>query len=110
MHERICVDPSIRDGQACVLGTRIPVHQVVRMLANGDTVEDLMAEYPPLERADILACLDYSAALAEEHVPPREQLADIVHAEEDRFPVFAVSPGAAPITLEDVRELEDEGR
>ncbi len=51
-------------------GTRIPVHQIVRMLANGDTVEDLLAQYLSLDRADIMACLDYAAELAEEQVTP----------------------------------------
>ena len=64
--ERISIDPAICDGQAWVKGTRIPVHQVVRMLANGDTIEGLLAEYPSLTRADVLACLDYAAELAEE--------------------------------------------
>ncbi|MBM4047774.1 MAG: DUF433 domain-containing protein [Planctomycetes bacterium] len=66
MHERISVDPKVCHGQACVKGTRIPVHQIVAMLANGDTIEDLIEEYPSLEREDILACLRYAASLAEE--------------------------------------------
>jgi uncharacterized protein (DUF433 family) len=70
--ERISIDPAICHGQACVKGTRIPVHQIVRMLANGDSVEDLLAEFPSLERADILACLEYAAELAEEQVTPIE--------------------------------------
>ena len=72
MFERITVDSRICHGQACVKGTRIPVHQVVRMLANGDTIEDLLEAYPSLKREDILACLDYAAALAEEQVTPLE--------------------------------------
>ena len=68
--ERISINPNICHGQACVKGTRIPVHQVVRMLANGDTVEDVLAEYPSLTREDIMACLDYAAELAEEQVTP----------------------------------------
>ena len=68
--DRISIDPAICHGQACVRGTRIPVHQVVRMLANGDSVEDLLAEYSALTRADIMACLDYAAELAEEQVTP----------------------------------------
>ncbi len=40
------------------------------MLANGDTIEDLLAEYPSLRREDILECLRYAAALAEEQVTP----------------------------------------
>ena len=68
--DRISIDPRICHGQACVKGTRIPVHQIVRMLANGDTVEELLAAYPSLSRADIMACLDYAAELAEEQVTP----------------------------------------
>jgi uncharacterized protein (DUF433 family) len=67
---RISIDSNICHGQACVKGTRIPVHQIVRMLANGDTVEELLGEYPTLSREDILACLDYAAELAEEQVTP----------------------------------------
>ena len=68
--DRISIDPRICHGQACVKGTRIPVHQIVRMLANGDTVEELLAEYPSLSREDVMACLDYAAELAEEQVTP----------------------------------------
>jgi uncharacterized protein (DUF433 family) len=74
MHERISIDPKICHGQACIKGTRIPVYQIIRMLANGDTIEDLLKEYPSLEREDILACLDYAASLAEEQVTPIEVL------------------------------------
>jgi uncharacterized protein (DUF433 family) len=56
--DRISIDPNICHRQACVKGTRIPVHQLVHMLANGDTVEDLLAEYPALSREDIMACLN----------------------------------------------------
>jgi uncharacterized protein (DUF433 family) len=77
MYERISIDPKICHGQACVRGTRIPVHQIVRMLANGDTIEDLLADYPSLEREDILACLDYAGALAEEQVTPIQALAGV---------------------------------
>jgi uncharacterized protein (DUF433 family) len=45
------------------------------MLANGDTIEELLAEYPSLAREDILACLEYAASLAEEQVTPIETLA-----------------------------------
>lgn len=75
MYERISIDPKVCHGQACIKGTRIPVHQIVRMLANGDTIEELLAEYPSLEREDILACLDYAASLAEEQITPIQALA-----------------------------------
>jgi uncharacterized protein (DUF433 family) len=70
MNERITIDPNICHGQACVKGTRIPVHQIIGMLANGDTIEELMKEYPSLNRDDILACLSYAASLAEEQTDP----------------------------------------
>ncbi len=70
MLERISIDPNICHGQACIKGTRIPVHQVVGMLANGDTIEDLLTEYPSLEREDVLDCLRYAAVLTEEQVTP----------------------------------------
>jgi uncharacterized protein (DUF433 family) len=59
MHERISIDPDVGHGQACIRGTRIPVHQVVGMLANGDSVDDLLGEYPSLRREDVFACLAY---------------------------------------------------
>jgi len=78
MYERISIDPKVCHGQACIKGTRIPVHQIVRMLANGDTIEDLLEEYPSLERDDILACLDYVASLAEEQVTPIESFTNSI--------------------------------
>jgi len=70
MQERIIINPKVCHGQACIKGTRIPVHQIVHMLANGDTIEELLKEFPSIERDDILACLDYAALLAEEQVTP----------------------------------------
>ena len=62
MNDRITIDPNICHGQACIKGTRIPIHQIIGMLANGDTIEKLLKEYPSLIRDDILACLDYAAS------------------------------------------------
>jgi uncharacterized protein (DUF433 family) len=72
MHERISIDPNICHGQACIKGIRIPVHQIIGMLANGDTTEEILAEYPSIKREDIFACLNYAASLAEEHCTPIE--------------------------------------
>jgi len=43
-------------------------------LANGDTIEDLLRDYPSLSHADIMACLQYAAELTEEQVTPIESL------------------------------------
>ena len=75
MYEHISIDPKVCHGQACIKRTRIPVHQIVGMLANGDTIDELLKEYPSLERDDILACLDYVASLAEEQITPIEKVA-----------------------------------
>ena len=75
MIERISIDPKICHGQACIKGTRIPVHQILHMLANGDTAEELLEEYPSIEREDILACLEYAASITEEQVIPDEVVA-----------------------------------
>ena len=75
MYQRISINSRVCHGQACVRGTRIPVYQIVRMLANGDTIKELIQEYPSLKRDDILACLDYVASLAEEQLAPIEALA-----------------------------------
>ena len=74
MDKHIAIDPQVCHGQACIKGTRIPVYQILGMLANGDTIEELLEEYPSITREDILACLDYAASLAEEQVTPLEVL------------------------------------
>lgn len=74
MYERISIDPKVCHGQACIKGTRIPVHQIIRMMANGDTIQNLLEEYPSLTQEDFLACFDYAASLAEEQVTPLEVL------------------------------------
>ena len=75
MLERISINPKICHGQACIKGTRIPVYQIVRMLANGDSIDDLLEAYPTIEREDVFACLEYAASLAEEQISPIESLA-----------------------------------
>ena len=63
MNPRISIDPNVCHGQACIKGTRIPVHQIVHMLANGDTIDDLLEAYPTIERVDILACLAFESSV-----------------------------------------------
>ena len=67
MDKRISIDPKKCHGQACINGTRIPVHQIIRMMAKSDTIEELLEEYPSISREDILACLDYAASLANQN-------------------------------------------
>ena len=64
----------MRLGEACLQGTRVPVYQILRMLAHEDPIEELLEAYPSFTREDILACLDYTTSLAEEQVTPLDAL------------------------------------
>lgn len=57
---RITVDPEICHGKPCIRGLRYPVENILEYLAGGDSVEQVLAEFPDLERDDILACLEFS--------------------------------------------------
>ena len=59
--ERISVDPAVRSGKPCVRGTRITVGDVLGYLAGGMSESELLADFPQLTQADILACLTYAA-------------------------------------------------
>lgn len=64
---KIIIDPEICNGLPTIEGTRITAQTVVEFLSAGDTVEDVLEEYPTLTRDDVLACLDYSARLLRHH-------------------------------------------
>jgi uncharacterized protein (DUF433 family) len=57
IYPRISINPNVCHGQACIKGTRIPAHQIIHILANGDTIEELLTEYPSLERRIFLPAL-----------------------------------------------------
>lgn len=57
---RITVDPEICHGKPCVRGLRYPVETILEYLAGGDSLDDLLAEFPDLEREDIFACYEFS--------------------------------------------------
>ena len=58
---RIKIDPAIHHGDACIMGTRVPVSVIVGSVAEGDTWEQILASYPQLKREDIQAALQYAA-------------------------------------------------
>ncbi|MBX3324830.1 MAG: DUF433 domain-containing protein [Nitrospira sp.] len=57
---RITVDPEVCHGKPCIRGLRYSVESILEYLAGGDSVEQVLAEFPDLERDDILACLEFS--------------------------------------------------
>ena len=58
--DRITADPNVLAGKPTIRGLRISVEQILASLANDVPIEDLLDDYPELERADILACLHYA--------------------------------------------------
>lgn len=63
---RITVDPQVMGGKPCIRGMRVTVGTVVGLIACGKTVKDVLAEYPYLEREDVLEALSYAAWRSEE--------------------------------------------
>ena len=64
--DRITQQPGVMGGKACVRGMRVTVGNLVGQIGAGRTVEDLLQDYPYLEREDILQALRYAAWLADE--------------------------------------------
>jgi uncharacterized protein (DUF433 family) len=58
---RITQSPDVMGGKPCIRGMRVTVGMVVGQIGAGRSVEDLLAEYPYLEREDILEALRYAA-------------------------------------------------
>ena len=63
---RISIDPKVCFGKPCIRGHRIWVSLILDVLASGTTVEEVLEEYPGLDRADIQACIAYGAEMARE--------------------------------------------
>jgi len=68
MFDRITFDPQILGGRASIRGMRIPVSVVVSQIAHGATVDEVLSDYPDLERADVEQSLEYAAWLTAEEV------------------------------------------
>jgi uncharacterized protein (DUF433 family) len=67
MSERISINPDICNGRPAVRGTRIAAQTILEFLAAGDSIEDVLEEYPGLVREDIQACLDYASRVMGNH-------------------------------------------
>ncbi|MGB6689619.1 MAG: DUF433 domain-containing protein [Terracidiphilus sp.] len=63
--DRITQNPEVMGGKPCIRGMRVTVGMIVGQIGAGRTIDDLLAEYPYLEREDILQALRYAARLAQ---------------------------------------------
>jgi uncharacterized protein (DUF433 family) len=68
--ERITVDPNRMWGLPCIRDTRVTVSAVLGQLAAGRTIDEVLEDYPYLERADVLAALEYATAAVQEREIP----------------------------------------
>ncbi len=77
MVERIEVNPNVHFGKPCVAGTRIPVQDVLGLVAQGIPFAEIVRDYyPDLDLEDIRACVSYAAeviAAEEIHVTVRHE-------------------------------------
>ena len=64
--DRITQNPALMGGKACIRGMRVTVGMIVGQIGAGLTIEQLLTDYPYLEREDIMQALRYAAWLAEE--------------------------------------------
>ncbi len=67
MASRISTHPDICNGKPVIAGTRIPVHTILAFLGEGDSLEDVLEEYPTLSREDIYACMQFAAQVMAHH-------------------------------------------
>ncbi len=59
--ERITMNPEVMGGKPCIRGMRITVYDVLSYLASGMSYEEILEDFPYLEKEDILASLEYAA-------------------------------------------------
>ena len=64
--ERISINPNICFGKPCIRGTRIWVSLILDFLANGLSIDEVLAEYPQLTNEDIRAAIAYGAEMSRE--------------------------------------------
>ena len=70
MFERITLDPAVMAGVPCIRGMRVPVATVVGMVAEGMTTDEILDDFPYLEREDIAEALQYAAEAVRERQLP----------------------------------------
>jgi uncharacterized protein (DUF433 family) len=67
--DRIVRNPQICGGQAVFKGTRVTLRTVLASLAEGDSIEEILEQFPTLKPEDVRAAIAFAAASAEEDLP-----------------------------------------
>ena len=64
--DRITQQPDVMGGKACIRGMRVTVGMLVGMVGSGRSVDEILVDYPYLEREDVMQALRYAAWRSEE--------------------------------------------
>jgi len=62
--ERITIDPNVCNGKPIIRGKRITVQTILEYLKAGETIEEILTQYPSLEREDISSCYEFAIMMA----------------------------------------------
>ena len=65
LNDRIEINPAICHGRPVVRGTRVMVSQILGALAGGDTIEDVLSDYPSISAEDLSAVFSFAGLLAQ---------------------------------------------
>ena len=68
--DRITTNPEVCHGKPTVRGLRYPVEMLLELLASGMTIDEIVEDYPDLERDDLLAALEFGALAARTRITP----------------------------------------
>ena len=68
---RITINPAICHGKTVIRELRYPVESILEYLSAGDSIEDVLNEFPDLEREDLLACLEFAQKSSQLVLPHR---------------------------------------
>ena len=63
IEDRITIDADMLNGKPAIRGKRIAVQTILDFLSNGDQIDEILEEYPSLEKEDIYACLKFASDL-----------------------------------------------
>lgn len=72
MNQRISIDPNVCHGKPVVKGTRVLVGNILGALGAGDTVEQVLQDYPNISREDVLAAMEFAGQLSRFEEAPYE--------------------------------------
>jgi len=76
--ERITIDDNLLDGKPTIRGMRITVQTILEFLSAGNTIEEILEQYPSLEKEDIFDCLKFAVQLVENFSVRKSDLKDLL--------------------------------